>query len=125
MNLNIHLSPRAVTAIIVVFLAVLGVLGYRWWGQTEAYIDEDTWVKAGRLALEKPERERLQAQGLSEDEIDARIEDMWESGELKLPPGEPGLDWSVTPGGGIRILPSPEDLRRGASPSGPGGAGGS
>jgi hypothetical protein len=119
MRLNVSVSPRVVGVVVCAALIVAGFLTYRWWYSSESYIEADTWVKAARFELERPTRERLAAGGKSEAEIEQQVAEMWKRGDLRLPPGKPGIDWAVTPGGGIRMLPKPEDLIRGAAASAP------
>lgn len=121
MNPNAKIGRRAGVAIIAVVLIGIATVGYLQWNRTESYMEPDTWVEAARKVLEKPERERMQAEGKSAAEIDVRIAKMWDRGELKLPDGEPGVDWTVDPGHGIRMLPGPEELRRNAIPPAPSG----
>ena len=119
MRLNVSVPPRVVAVVACVALAVVGFLAYRWWYSSESYIEADTWVRAARYELERPTRERLAAGGKGEAEIERQIAEMRKRGDLKLPPGRPGIDWAVTPGGGIRMLAKPEDLMRGAAASAP------
>jgi hypothetical protein len=119
MSMNVNVGPRAVAAVACVLLIAGGFLGYRWWNSSESYIEADQWVRAARYELERPTRERLRAEGKGDTEIERQVAEMWNRGELKLPPGKPGIDWAVNPGGGIRMLPKPEDLMRGAASPAP------
>jgi hypothetical protein len=98
-------NPVIAGAVAILAVALAGFLGYRWLNRPE--VPTYLYVNAAKIWIEKPEREKLQAQGLAPPEIDRRIQEMWQRGQLKLPPGEPGVDWAGTPNG-IVMLPKPD-----------------
>jgi hypothetical protein len=110
MKLDMELSPKTITILAVVTALVLGILGYRWWNTDESYVDAASQERAGRLSLEQPVRQKMKSEGKRDAEIDGKLAAMWKSGELKLPPGKPGVDWAVDLSGTIRMIPKPEDL---------------
>lgn len=115
MNMDIQINSRVGAAIAVVALAAGAVVAYQWWNASESYVSEDNWIATAKFYLEKEPRRKLQSEGKTPSEIDSRIAAMWKAGELKLPEGTAGKDWCATPDGGIRMIPKPEDLLRGAN----------
>ncbi len=102
-------KPPVAAAIIIVFIALIGYFGYRWMDD-DRRVPTDVQINAAKFFLEKPVREKLEAEGVAKPEIESRVRQMWDRGELKLPPGKPGVDWAGTPNGIVTI------------PKGPGGA---
>jgi hypothetical protein len=66
-------------------------------------VPTSAYINAAKHWIEQPEREKLKAQGMAQADVDQRIKTMWDRGELKLPPGEPGVDWAGTPNGIIQL----------------------
>lgn len=123
-----EVSPPVAIGIVIVVLLVCGYVGYRWMNQPR--IPTSVYVKAARYWIEKPERDKLEAQHLSKAQIDSKIQEMWDKGTLKLPPGEPGVDWAGTPTGIVYLPKSAADVAGmraggGTAPSPPAHAGSS
>ncbi len=100
-----QVSPLAAGLIVLAFVAVCVLVGFRWMNRPE--VSTSLIISTARYWVEKPVRDKLQAEGRSKSDIDRQIEEMWNKGELKLPKGEPGVDWAATPNGIVNIPKGP------------------
>jgi hypothetical protein len=103
-----EISVPVAIAVAVIVLLICCFVGYRYLNQPRVPVR--VYIDTARYWIEKPERDKLSQQGLAKAQIDDRIQGMWDNGTLKLPPGEPGVDWAGTPTGIIMIPKSAADL---------------
>jgi hypothetical protein len=96
--------PPAVSTAILVLVAGLCILGFYRFLVGSDTVPTGRYIDAAKYWMEQGPRGRLQMQGLTPAQIDAKIAAMWRNGELKLPPGQPPKDWYATIDGKIVIV---------------------
>jgi len=79
----------------IILLVVLVVVVIFYWQIKPKGAAWGDLEKKARTIISVNEAVRLKQQGLSTDDIQREIDQMWKEGKLKYPPGKMGVDWKV------------------------------